>query len=36
MAKVTDHHYHLHIVEMQSTGPTADIDFAALLHSVPA
>lgn len=31
MAKVTDHDYHLHIVEMQSTGPTAGITLCSFI-----
>lgn len=31
MAKVTDHDYHLHIVEMQSTGPTNNITFCSFI-----
>lgn len=31
MAKVTDHDYHLHIVEMQSTGPTSDITLCSFI-----
>ncbi|HKL82145.1 MAG TPA: protease Lon-related BREX system protein BrxL, partial [Desulfobacter sp.] len=31
MAKVSDHDYHLHIVEMQSTGPTAGITLCSFI-----
>ena len=31
MAKVTDHDYHLHIVEMQSTGPTNNITLCSFI-----
>ncbi len=31
LAKVTDHDYHLHIVEMQSTGPTNNITLCSFI-----
>ncbi|MDA3791895.1 MAG: ATP-dependent Lon protease, partial [Desulfobacula sp.] len=31
LSKVSDHDYHLHIVEMQNTGPTADITLCSFI-----